>query len=45
MPAGHYEYTYFARATTPGAFILPPCKVEEMYTPETRTATDQVVIH
>jgi uncharacterized protein YfaS (alpha-2-macroglobulin family) len=32
---GVHEYTYFARATTPGLFIVPPTKAEEMYTPET----------
>ncbi|CAN5193780.1 hypothetical protein BH10CYA1_BH10CYA1_55610 [soil metagenome] len=43
---GQVEYTYFVRATTPGTFIVPPCKVEEMYAPETfgRTATETVVI-
>jgi len=43
---GQVEYTYFIRATTPGTFIVPPCKVEEMYAPETfgRTTTEVVVI-
>ena len=43
---GVYEYTYVARATTPGTFVVPPPKAEEMYTPETfgRGATDRVVI-
>ncbi|MBI2810915.1 MAG: hypothetical protein HYX67_08820 [Candidatus Melainabacteria bacterium] len=43
---GQVEYTYFVRATTPGTFIVPPCKVEEMYAPETfgRTGTEVVVI-
>ncbi|HMB24902.1 MAG TPA: hypothetical protein VKP08_18790, partial [Anaerolineales bacterium] len=31
---GVYEYTYVARATTPGTFIVPPTKAEEMYSPE-----------
>jgi len=30
---GVYEYTYYARATTPGTFIVPPTKAEEMYSP------------
>ena len=44
--AGVYEYSYMARATTPGAFVAPPAKAEEMYAPETfgRTGTDWVVI-
>jgi uncharacterized protein YfaS (alpha-2-macroglobulin family) len=33
--AGVYDYTYVARATTPGTFVVPPPKVEEMYDPET----------
>ena len=39
--AGVHEYTYVARATTTGAYIVPPAKAEEMYTPETfgRTGT------
>jgi uncharacterized protein YfaS (alpha-2-macroglobulin family) len=41
---GVYKYTYVARATTPGQFVVPPAKAEEMYHPETfgRTATDFV---
>lgn len=41
---GVYNYTYVARATTPGAFVVPPAKAEEMYHPETfgRTGTDFV---
>ncbi|HJQ70655.1 MAG TPA: alpha-2-macroglobulin family protein [Blastocatellia bacterium] len=43
---GVYTYSYVARATTPGAFVVPPAKAEEMYHPETfgRTATDRVVV-
>ncbi len=43
---GVYEYTYIARATTPGTFIVPPAKAEEMYSPEVfgRSASDQVII-
>ncbi|MFN0084597.1 MAG: alpha-2-macroglobulin family protein, partial [Blastocatellia bacterium] len=43
---GVYSYTYVARATTPGVFIVPPTKAEEMYHPETfgRSATDRVVV-
>jgi uncharacterized protein YfaS (alpha-2-macroglobulin family) len=46
LQAGVYEYTYLARATTPGEFVVPPPKAEEMYEPETfgRGATARVVI-
>jgi len=35
-----------ARATTPGEFVVPPPKAEEMYSPEVfgRGATDRVVV-
>jgi uncharacterized protein YfaS (alpha-2-macroglobulin family) len=41
---GVHQYTYFARATTPGLFVVPPAKAEEMYDPETfgRGHTDRV---
>ncbi|HEX6277333.1 MAG TPA: hypothetical protein VFZ53_30030, partial [Polyangiaceae bacterium] len=44
---GVYDYTYVARATTPGDFVVPPPKVEEMYDPETfgRGAADRVVVY
>lgn len=32
---GAHTFTYTARATTPGTFIVPPAKAEEMYAPET----------
>ena len=32
---GVWDYTYVARATTPGTFVVPPAKAEEMYSPET----------
>jgi uncharacterized protein YfaS (alpha-2-macroglobulin family) len=43
---GVYEYSYFARATTPGTFVVPPTKAEEMYSPEVfgRSASDMVVV-
>ncbi|HMR06564.1 MAG TPA: hypothetical protein PKA88_12325, partial [Polyangiaceae bacterium] len=43
---GTYEYTYVARATTPGTFVVPPPKAEEMYEPETfgRGAGDRVIV-
>jgi uncharacterized protein YfaS (alpha-2-macroglobulin family) len=44
---GVYDYTYVARATTPGDFVVPPPKAEEMYDPETfgRGAADRVVVY
>ena len=43
---GVHSYSYLARATTPGHFVVPPPKAEEMYHPETfgRGATDTVTI-
>ncbi|MCI0489561.1 MAG: MG2 domain-containing protein [Blastocatellia bacterium] len=43
---GVHDYSYVARATTPGTFIVPPPKAEEMYHPETfgRGATDRVIV-
>ena len=44
---GVYSYTYVARATTPGEFVVPPAKAEEMYDPETfgRSAGDRVIVY
>lgn len=43
---GVYSYEYVARATTPGTFVVPPPKAEEMYHPETfgRGASDRVIV-
>jgi uncharacterized protein YfaS (alpha-2-macroglobulin family) len=43
---GVYEYTYVARATTPGTFVVPPAKAEEMYSPEVfgRSSSDFVIV-
>ena len=43
---GVYNYSYVARATTPGHFVVPPPKAEEMYHPETfgRGSTDRVIV-
>jgi len=43
---GVFEYTYVARATTPGTFVVPPAKAEEMYSPEVfgRSAGDWVIV-
>ncbi|MBT8202767.1 MAG: hypothetical protein HKN74_00455 [Acidimicrobiia bacterium] len=46
LGAGTYEYTYVARATTPGTFVVPPTKAEEIYAPETfgRSGSDMVIV-
>ncbi len=43
---GVYDYSYVARATTPGTFVVPAAKAEEMYSPEVfgRGAIDRVII-
>lgn len=43
---GVYNYSYVARATTPGTFVVPPAKAEEMYSPEVfgRSGSDWVVV-
>jgi uncharacterized protein YfaS (alpha-2-macroglobulin family) len=43
---GVYDYTYVARATTPGVFVVPPPKAEEMYSPETfgRGRGDRLIV-
>jgi uncharacterized protein YfaS (alpha-2-macroglobulin family) len=44
LPAGLSRYRVLARATTPGTFVLPPTRVEEMYVPETFGATAARVV-
>ena len=43
---GVYNYSYVARATTPGEFVVPPAKAEAMYSPEVfgRSAADKVIV-
>jgi len=43
---GVYQYSYVARATTPGSFVVPPAKAEEMYSPEVfgRSSSDWVIV-
>lgn len=43
---GDHEFTYVARATSAGEFVAPPCKIEEMYSPEIfgRSQSEKVVI-
>ena len=47
LRAGTHEYSYVVRATTPGTFVVPPAKAEEIYAPEVfgRSGTDTVVVH
>ncbi len=44
--SGVYEYSYVCRATTPGEFVVPPARAEEMYNPETfgRSSSDKVIV-
>ena len=44
--AGTHEYSYVVRATTPGTFVVPPAKAEEIYAPEVfgRSGTDTVIV-
>ena len=46
LPAGVHSYSYTTRAITPGNFVAPPPKAEEMYHPETfgRGAGDRVIV-
>jgi alpha-2-macroglobulin len=46
LSEGVWNYSYLARATTPGNFVVPPAKAEEMYAPETfgRSKTDFVKV-
>jgi len=46
LQPGVHHYSYVARATTPGAFLVPPVLAEEMYAPETfgRSAGVRVII-
>lgn len=43
---GNRQYSYFARATTPGMYVVPPTRAEEMYAPETfgRAASLRVIV-
>ena len=43
---GDWTFSYTARATTPGTFVVPPAKAEQMYAPEVlgRSGVDRVVV-
>ncbi|MEQ8840765.1 MAG: alpha-2-macroglobulin family protein [Acidimicrobiales bacterium] len=46
LNAGTHEYSYVARATTPGTFVVPPARAEEIYAPEVfgRSGSDLVIV-
>jgi alpha-2-macroglobulin len=46
LSAGTYDWSYVARATTPGTFVVPPAKAEQIYAPETfgRSGSDTVIV-
>jgi hypothetical protein len=46
LEPGLHRFSYLARVTTPGRFVVPPARVEEMYAPEhfARTAGWKVVV-
>ncbi|MCS7211473.1 MAG: MG2 domain-containing protein [Chloroherpetonaceae bacterium] len=46
LRAGIHTYTYYARATTYGSFVMPPSYGEEMYAPEVygRTGTSRLKV-
>lgn len=43
---GTHQYSYVVRATTPGTFVVPPARAEEIYAPEVfgRSGSDTVVV-
>jgi uncharacterized protein YfaS (alpha-2-macroglobulin family) len=44
--SGVWSYSWVGVATTPGSFVVPPAKAEEMYHPEVfgRSGTDRLVV-
>jgi uncharacterized protein YfaS (alpha-2-macroglobulin family) len=46
LNAGVHEYSYVARCTQMGTFVVPPAKAEEMYSPEVfgRSTTERVIV-
>lgn len=46
LGAGTYEYSYVARATIPGTFVVPPARAEQLYEPEVfgRSASTTVTV-
>jgi uncharacterized protein YfaS (alpha-2-macroglobulin family) len=43
MPKGTHEYVYFARATTPGTYLIRPTRASETYFPDVWGRTDSGV--
>jgi uncharacterized protein YfaS (alpha-2-macroglobulin family) len=41
LDEGEHKITYLAKALTPGRFLMPPTKAEEMYAPEVFGTTSQ----
>lgn len=43
---GEWSYSYLVRATTPGTFVVPAAKAEEMYSPEVwgRSGSTRVIV-
>jgi uncharacterized protein YfaS (alpha-2-macroglobulin family) len=39
LPAGEYDFSYFARAVTPGTYKVNPASAEMMYAPEINGST------
>jgi alpha-2-macroglobulin len=46
LAPGVYTYQYLARAVTPGSYVVPPAKAEEMYHPDTfgRTRAERFTV-
>lgn len=46
LSPGLHRFTYLARATTPGRYVVAPARAEEMYAPETygHTAAERVEV-
>ena len=46
LEPGVYHLSTIARATTPGEYLVPPTRAEEMYRPEVfgRSATDRLMV-
>lgn len=46
LGAGTYTFSYLVEAVTPGTYVVPPAKAEEVYAPETfgRSGSDVVVV-
>ena len=45
LERGEHTYSYLIQATTPGSFLMPASKAEEMYTPEVFGMSEQKFIN